>query len=280
MLAGRCRVTATYFRNRRCPEGVKATPLDLRDGAGIRGVMGRESPEVVFHAAAITDVDRCERDPRETLTVNFESTVRLAAGCRSRRARMVFVSTDLVFDGNKGNYVEDDPARPLSIYGTSKLRGEEAVLDFGGNLVVRPSLFYGWGSPSSGTFLTGMVERLRRREEMSLFTDQMRSPILVDDLAAGMVRAVELDLEGLYHLGGPEAISRYDFGLRTCEVLGLDPRLLKPIRMAEFPYVAGRPLDSTLAIGRFTAASGWSPSGIREGLGKVGRPPQSTQIST
>ena len=140
------------------------------------------------------------------------------------------------------------------------------MLEVARTAVIRSSLIYGWGSPASGTFFSGLYAALSAGDKMRLFTDQMRNPVLEDDLADAVVLAIEGDLEGLYHVGGPEAVSRFDFGSAACEVFGLDTGLIEPIRMSEFEYIAGRPLDSTLDISRFASATGFEPIALGPGL--------------
>ena len=265
-LSSRCRVTGTYHSHAALPGGVTPARLSLAEPASVDEVLRGSRPQVVFHAAAMTDPDACERDPRTSRAVNLEGSARLAEGAGALGARLIFISTDLVFDGTAGSYAETDEARPLSLYGRTKLEAEAAVLRVPGAAVIRTSLIYGWGSPASGTFFSGLHASLSAGRSVRLFTDQMRNPVLADDLAHAAELALEHDLEGLYHAGGPERISRYDFGSRVCDVFGLDRGLIRPIRMHEFEYAAGRPLDSTLDISRFESATGFRPLGVTDGL--------------
>jgi dTDP-4-dehydrorhamnose reductase len=262
-----CEVVATYNSHPSVPEGTEALRLDLSDRDALGDLCRQNKPDIIFHCAAMTDPDECERDSRRANRVNLEATQEIAQIARDMGSRLVFTSTDLVFDGLKGSYRETDAAKPLSVYGTSKLRAEEAVLTTGqGNLVVRSSLMYGMGSPSSGTFLRGLTETLSEGGRMRLFTDQLRNPILVDDFAQALILAVERDLEGLYHIAGAEAVSRLEFGRQVCRAFGYDESLLEPISMEDFEYVAARPPDSTLDTEKFASATGFKPAGIAEAL--------------
>ena len=266
-LADTCRVMGTYCRNACVPEGSEGVKVDLCDERPMTAVFESFKPDLTVHLAAITDPDRCERNPQLAFKVNYEATMDIARRSKKVGARLVFVSTDLVFDGSKGNYREDETPRPLSIYGMSKLRAEEAALAEGGNVVVlRSSLMYGLGSPARPTFLARVVEALSHGQEMRLFTDQKRNPILVDDVARALIIAVERDVRGLYHIGGSQVLSRYEFGQEVCKVYGYEERLLVPMKMQEFPYDARRPLDPTLNIQRFTNMTGFMPSLVPNGL--------------
>ncbi|MFZ1946754.1 MAG: SDR family oxidoreductase [bacterium] len=267
MLAAKCRVSGTYLTRPQLPDGVAGVRLDLAGGASIAELVTSLEPDVIVHAAAITDPDRCERDIGVALAVNFEATGRLASAASRLGSRLVYVSTDLVFDGAKGNYRESDQPRPLSVYGTSKLRGEEVALEACPDaLVIRSALIYGLAGPARGTFLGRMLDNLAEGRRVQLFTDQRRNPVLVDDLAAGVVMAIRRDLAGLYHLGGSEAASRYQFGKAACEVFECDQALLVPVTMDDAVFPAKRPADATLDIGKFVAATGLAPCGLLEGL--------------
>lgn len=271
-LAGVCSVTGTYFSHERVPDGVRPVYMDVRNPLSFVRALEAHKPQVIVHAAAMTNPDDCERDPAAAGAVNILGSFIVAQWACQLGSRAVYISTDLVFDGKRGDYGEHDEARPLSVYGRSKLKAERDFLKDASwgtvpaPAVIRSSLIYGWGSPASGTFFSGLHRALKRGDGMRLFTDQMRNPILEDDLAEAVVLAIEHDLEGIYHAGGPDAVSRLEFGRAVCEVFGFDERLLEPIAMSDFEYVADRPLDSTLNISKLAGACGFKPRGIGEGL--------------
>jgi dTDP-4-dehydrorhamnose reductase len=267
MLAGYCRVVATFCTNPCTPQGTQAARVELGDRASIEDLLTGHGPEVIVHLAAVTDPDRCESDPGTATRVNLDATTEIATLAARSGCRMLFASTDLVFDGLKGNYTEQDEARPLSIYGTTKLRAEEAVLEACPDaFVFRSSLIYGFGSPVSRPFFTGVLERLRQGRRMQLFTDQRRNPILVDDLASAIKVGIERDLTGLYHIGGPEVVTRYEFGKLVCDTFGYPEDLLVPTKMGDFTYTAKRPIDCTLDSTRFAGATGFKQMSLSEGL--------------
>lgn len=266
-LRDRCDVVGTYMSHPCVPTRVMGVELDLSDTLAIGAALRPARPDIIIHAAAITDPDACEKDAQKAFRVNFEATHELAQIAARLGSRLVYVSTDLVFDGKKGNYGEEDSPCPLNIYGMSKLRGEEAALaTCSSTLVLRSTLVYGFGSPASKTFLGRMLDGLSAGRRMQLFTDQMRNPILVDDLATGIIRAIEGDLVGLYHLGGGEAASRYEFGRNVCRVFGFAEELLVPIRMDDVVLPARRPLDATLNTSKFKASTNFVPCGLWAGL--------------
>ncbi len=267
-----CEVVATYCAHPSVPEGTEPLRLDLSDKDSLADLCRQNKPDVIFHCAAMTNPDRCEEEPREALRVNSEATLEIARIARDMASKLVYVSTDLVFDGSRGNYLEGDAAHPLSIYGTSKLKGERAALETdAASTVIRSSLIYGRGSPASGTFLSSLTEALAGGRQMRLFKDQRRNPVLVDDLVQAMVMAVEMDLAGLYHVAGQEVVTRLEFGRMVCRAYGYDESLLVPIKMEEFDYLAPRPLDSTLNTEKFVSATGFQATGLAGALENLAR---------
>ncbi len=266
-LAGQCRVLGAFACHEIVPSGVEGLRLDLKDIDAIGRIVEQAAPDVIVHLAALTNPDECECNPEAAFRINRDAALEIARVARALGARLIFASTDLVFDGKRGNYTEEHEARPLSIYGRSKLEAEEGVLRAcPGAFIFRTSLVYGFGSPVSHTFLTTIIEKLELGEPMKVFIDQKRSPILVDDLARAIVAALEKDLAGRYHIAGNEVLTRYEFALLLCKAFRLDERLLVPIKMAEFGYLARRPLDSSLDSTRFCTATGFSPTAIRAAL--------------
>jgi dTDP-4-dehydrorhamnose reductase len=266
-LASTSEVIASYNAHASVPEGSQGVRLDLSDKGSIRDLLHQYRPEVIFHAAAMTGPDECERDPRKTTGVNLEATAEIAEMAKSLGARLVFVSTDLVFDGKAGNYSEEDVPKPLSVYGTTKLKAEQAVLGTcPDGAVIRTSLLYGRGTETSGNFLSSLYCNLAAGNQMRLFSDQKRNPMLAEDLARALVAAAESDLRGLYHVAGGEVVTRLEFGRKVCRAFGFDEALLVPIRMEDFEYLARRPLDSTLNTAKFHSATGLEPTPIAEAL--------------
>jgi dTDP-4-dehydrorhamnose reductase len=268
-LALRMDVIATYHSHASQPEGTKATRLELERPAGIKPLLDRYHPQIIFHLAAITNPDQCERAPAVARKVNLEATLKVAEWAGTSGAKLVFVSTDLVFDGDKGNYSEEDDPHPLSVYGRTKLDAELAVLEAcPAAVVLRGSLFFGLGGPGR-TFLATLLESLSQGRPMHLFTDQKRTPVLLEDMAFAMTRAVDLDLTGLFHAAGGEVFTRYEFGKAVCEAFGFDRSLLIPIRMADFQYQAPRPLDCSLDISKIRKVMGFEPTPVARALAEI-----------
>lgn len=248
--------------------------MDFVGGDDVDAIVDRCRPDAILHAAAIIDVDLCEREPALARRVNADATGRVAMAAAGAGARLVYFSSDMVFDGRKGMYVEEDAPCPISVYGETKLEGERRALAAGSsNVVARLSLMYGAGTAVHGSFLGSMRARLGRGETVKLFTDQYRSPLFVGDACRAVARILDSPrISGVYHLAGPERMNRFEFGRLAARAFGFPERLLKPIRMDEMRGLLPRPKDNSMDNGkasrelgvRFTAAADGLRASARE----------------
>lgn len=282
-LAGRHEVHGVWRRRPFAWPGVTAHPGDLADEAALDGLWAAVRPEGVIHCAALAQPNLCQQDPDLSRLINVEVTARLAERCAATGARLVFTSTDLVFDGRKGEYVEDDPVNPLSLYGEHKVLAEEATLARCPTArVCRMALLYGPAAPGGQSFVQPMLRTMAEGGVLTLFTDEWRSPLAAGDAARGLelaLLAAEPAGEGrrsagerILHLGGAEPLSRHEFGLilaRTrAERIGPTRAELKPLRQADLPMPAPRPRDVTLNIAK-ARRLGFAPAPAAERLGEL-----------
>lgn len=228
--------------------GCRMEKLDFAGEGDIATVVAQFKPDAVLHAAALIDVDLCEREPGVARRVNAEATRRVAAAADGAGARLVYFSSDMVFDGRKGMYTEEDEPLPMSVYGETKCDGERWVLGLHPpGVVLRLSLMYGTGTGVHGSFLGWMRSRLGKGEPVSLYTDQYRTPLFVRDVCRAVERILgNPGLSGIYHLAGPERMNRYEFGRRTAAAFGYPERLLRPVRMEELKGLIPRPKDNSM----------------------------------
>jgi dTDP-4-dehydrorhamnose reductase len=246
-----------------------AIPLELTDKTSIESVR-RLAPRYVVHNAALTRPEVCEEEPDRAHAVNVEGTRWLAEAVESSCIRFVYCSTDLVFDGSRSLWSESDAPAPLMVYGRTKLAGEEAARAVLGERVVvaRLALLYGKGRGRSAgrTFTERMLLEAREGRAVRLFEDQYRSPLYVEDAASGIEAALDWpEALAVVHLGGPERISRFDMGVETLDVFGLDRSLAVPARMEDVPARVPRPGDVSLDIRR-ARSKGFDSLSVREGL--------------
>ena len=224
----------------RLAPGASVERVDVRDGAAVGALLRRLRPRVVLHTAY-------RQEERE---VNVAGSENVARAARAVGARLVHLSTDVVFDGRKGSpYVEDDPPSPVTDYGRWKAEAEELVRTaHPGALIVRTSLIYGGAEPSKH-------ELAAHEPSRTFFTNEIRSPVQVIDLAEALLELAALDVSGTLHVAGADAVSRVDFA----ELL-----VRGPVRRARAP--ATRPLDCSLDSSRARAMIRTRLRGVREVL--------------
>ena len=270
-LKGAYELRGTFAHNPVEIPGCPMERLDLAGGDDVEVVVTRFRPDAVVHAAALIDVDLCEREPEMARRVNGEATKRIAAAAADAGARVVYLSSDMVFDGREGMYTEGDEPCPMSVYGQTKLEGERWTLGLHpSGVVARLSLMYGTGAGAHGSFLGWMRSRLGKGEPVDLFTDQYRTPLYVRDVCRAVGRMIESPgLSGIYHLAGPERMNRYEFGRKVAAVFGYPERLLRPVRMEEMRNLMPRPKDNSLDNRKAARELGVCFTGVVEGLKAV-----------
>ncbi len=256
------------------PQG-RPVKLDLRDESSIAEAFRQSRPEVVFHCAALTDVDKCETEKADAVKINVEGT-RLAARAAVRIGSAFFyVSTDYVFSGSKGLYTEDDPTDPINFYGLTKLQGEREVIASGARyLIARPSVIYG-ARPASGkvNFALWLIGSLAKSSSVKVISDQYVSPTLNTSLAEMLLAACEQGLTGIYHMSGATRVSRYDFALRLAEAFGFDQSLIEKASLSDFQskWKARRPADSSLDVTKASSALKVKPMVLNQALEQLKR---------
>ena len=245
----------------------KAFSVDLAVRDNFTRVLGDLAVDTVIHTAAMVSPDQCEKNPHMAQAVNVEGTREVAHWAEARNAAMVYFSTDLVFDGKKGAYNEGDAPAPLNVYGRTKLAGEEEVLRIcTRSVVVRLALSYGTTRGARGDWTLSMRRALDAGKTLHLYTDQFRSPAYVGDTAEAVFRLARSGRNGIYHMGGGERVSRYDFARKFCRIFGLDEQRFVPVRMEETRMDAPRATDCSLDTEKISREIGLVPCGVEQGL--------------
>jgi dTDP-4-dehydrorhamnose reductase len=238
--------------------------FDLTDRESVRSVLLSERPGILIHAGAWTDVDGCESDAEQAFLVNARGTAHLVEAIRETGSRLIFVSTDYVFSGSKdGPYVEDDTPGPVSVYGWSKLFGEEAVRSLGpSGVVARTAWLY---AEHGRNFLRTMLRLGRERSEISVVNDQVGSPTYAGDLARVLLDLAQTSASGIFHTTNTGQVSWNGFARKIFELVGL-PTKVKTISSAEFPRPAKRPANSVLRDARLLEEGVSPPPSWEDGL--------------
>ena len=221
-------------------------PLDITDEKQVTGTIAKHRPDLVIHAAAYTDVDGCERDPDKAFLVNAEGTHNVALACELSDAAMVYISTDFVFDGEKGApYTEQDTPNPINQYGASKLAGEKYVQELcPRHFIVRTAWLYGIHGKS---FPRTMINTARAGKPLSVIADQVGSPTFTADLAAAICELIKSPIYGTYHITNKGSCSWFEFAKKTLSFAGMNDVEIKPITSEEWPSPTKRPKYSVLS---------------------------------
>jgi dTDP-4-dehydrorhamnose reductase len=223
--------------------------MDVADRANVKEVFGKIKPDAVVHAATLTDVDKCELNQSLAWKINVEGTENIVQSAQDVGSHLIYISTDYVFSGKKGNYTENDVPDPINYYGLTKLKAEQIVRDLLPNhFIARPSVIYG-STPAAGkvNFALWVIEKLRNHEKIKIVTDQWNTPTLNTNLAEMTIEAVERKLKGTYHLCGASRVSRFQFAGYIADTFGLDSKYIEPVEASIFTWPAKRPVDSSLS---------------------------------
>ena len=213
--------------------------LDITKKGAISKVITRVKPEAIIHTAAYTNVDGCETNKTLAWKANVEATRNIALESALINAHLIYVSTDYVFDGEKGFYSEEDQPNPINFYGYTKLKGEEFVMKHNKEgCITRTSVIFGWGKTEKLNFATWIINMLNQRKDVKILTDQYVSPTLNTNLAEMLLEIAEKRIGGILHAAGATRVSRYDFALRLAEVFKLDKQLILPAEMNEMLWKA------------------------------------------
>ncbi len=220
--------------------------LDITVPGELDAVIESLNPDIVINSSGMTNVDACELAPELAMKVNGYSIRDLSQACSKIGARLVHISTDYVFNGVKGNYVESDIPDPVNSYGNSKLLGEKYAA-VKGNAIVRISTPYGINLNSKKeTFSEFVVKKLSTGQSFRAATDLITTPTYVGDISPTVEAIVKEGLEGLIHLGGERKLSRYEFALSIARLGGFNQDLVIPCFSNDLPFKARRPLDTSL----------------------------------
>ena len=261
-------ITATYRSRPPASDGNAWHQVELTDPSGLQSIFQHAQPELVIHLAALADVMTAEREPERAAAVNVAATSEIARLSELCDARLLFVSTEYVFDGNHGLYREDEPPNPVTQYGRTKWQGEQQVAELAtGWSILRTSIVYGWPEPGQRNYANLLIESLRKGDPWHATTDVYRTPVYVEHLADAIVAITEVDVGGILHVAGADWVSMYDFAVSIARAFNLHEQLIIPTDSAaakatgsDSPDLLG--LDCVRTVQRL----GLPHPGLREGL--------------
>jgi dTDP-4-dehydrorhamnose reductase len=225
--------------------------VDLKQTARVHAVLEAIAPDVVIHAAAIPDIDYCENHPRSARAVNVGVTAAVADYCARQSKRLIYLSTDNVFDGERGNYVEEDPPVPINEYARTKAAGETIVAGLPDAAIARVALVMGFGLLGGGSsFLEKTVPMFRDGKMIYVPPEEIRTPIDVVTLGRALLELAGSPYRGFLHLAGSESLDRVTLTRRLATRFGYSPDTVVPRSASQIAGRASRPRDVSLNIAK------------------------------
>jgi dTDP-4-dehydrorhamnose reductase len=245
--------------------------LDITHATAVYTVMSAERPDIVIHGAAMTQVDDCERNPEQCERINVQGTSQLLVDAETYSRHFIYISSDFVFDGEKGNYEEEDELKPVSYYGFTKMQAESIVqtseIPW---TIVRTCLVY--GNPLYGTrnnIITWVKDSLEKGKNIQVVCDQWRTPTYVEDLVKGIVLIIAQKAAGIYHIAGKDVLTPYDMALQAAALFRLDETKIEKVDAGTFQQPGRRPPKTNFIIEKARQELGYEPLSFEEGLKKM-----------
>jgi dTDP-4-dehydrorhamnose reductase len=241
--------------------------LDITSRTDVKKVIEEYEPDVIVNSAAITNVDACETEREAAWRINVSGVENIVQAAKLTGSKLIHVSTDYVFDGKTGPYSEVDRPNPMSYYGRTKLASENVITTSGiPHAIVRTMVLYGIGYGVKLNFALWLLRELSQENPVRVVDDQICNPTLADDLAYAILKIIELNRTGLYHVSGSDLMSRYEFAMMLARAFRYNRRLITPVKTASLKQPAARPLRSGFVTLKAQVDLGIKPSGVEQGL--------------
>lgn len=241
-------------------------PLHMTDPASVEEIMQKMKPEVVFLTAFNPDADFCEQHPKETRETNVRGNANVIEASLRVGAKIVYYSSDYIFNGKKGPYREDAIPDPISEYGRQKLSVEETIQRLAKNyLIIRTTVVYGWEERGKN-FFCNLLTHLEDGEEMKVSSDQIGTPTLVNDLAEASCRLVEVGTSSIVNVAGPDRMSRFEFAVDIARIFDLPVSKIIPMTTMELKQPAPRPLNAGLICDRLLQLDNYKMRSVKDGV--------------
>jgi dTDP-4-dehydrorhamnose reductase len=249
------------------PHDYEYFPMDITKKEDVKSSVRKYAPSIIINIAAYTNVDGCETEKELSWRVNVDAVKHFIIASRINTSKIIHISTDYVFDGKYGNYDENSKPNPISYYGKGKLASENALITSGvPHAIIRPMIIYGTGKNLRLNFALWLIEKLKNSEPVNIVDDQFGQPTIVDDIALGILRIVDRDKFGIYHICGSEYVSRFDFAVKLAEVFSFDKKLINPVKTSDLQQAAPRPMHSSFILLKAETELGIKPLNVMEGL--------------
>ena len=245
----------TYFTyNESKLNSEQTTFLDITNDHNLEKIFETVKPDTVYHVAAITNLDWCENNEQKTFAVNTNPINNIVNLANVYNSKLIFVSTDSVFDGVKGNYVENDPLNPINIYSKSKVEAEKIVKNLDDSLIIRGT-FFGI-KKNKESFLSYLLKQLKNGKKIKVPEDKISNGLFVNDFAKTLIEMNRKKLSGLFHIGSFDNINNFEFAKEIANIFGYEDDLIQNSLFQDIFHeknlVAKRPLNTTLNVNKIS----------------------------
>jgi dTDP-4-dehydrorhamnose reductase len=239
--------------------------IDISNEAQVADLILNTKPEYIINTAAYTNVDKSETEKELATAINVYGVDYLSKYANQVSAHFIHISSDYVFDGQKGPYTEEDETNPIGFYGLTKLLGEKAIIkNTSLYTIIRTNVLYGPTKYGRADFVKWVYNSLSEGEKINIVTDQINNPTYLKDLAKAILTITENNITGLFNIGGEILLSRYLFAYKVAEYFNLDVNLINPILTIDLKQPAPRPLKSGLITTKAENVFGYKPTKLEQ----------------
>ncbi len=263
------KVYATYYSTRIDVADAETFKLDVRDAAKVSKLFQEIQPDTVIVTAAKRSTKYCEEHPEAAYKVNVDGTRNIVTACQDTGAKLAFISSDLVFDGTKGRYTEEDEVNPLNTYGRQKVMAEKIIKDTLDDwLIIRASYIYG-SYAGRDNFVRWVIENLKNGQEVQVSCDEFVTPIYVESFVDILTELLRKDKKGIYNVGEGECLSKYEFMVRIKTIFQLNKGMVKAVPSEALGQSVKRPKNNCLDLTKIRRELDFSRYSLTGGLQKM-----------
>ena len=262
-------ILTTFYKNHISIKNVRSFqysfPNDLNN---LRELLEKEKPDVLVNTMGYSNIDFCELNKSDTEMLHVEVTEKICKLCENIGTKQIFLSSDYVFDGEKGNYSETDVPNPVNYYGLSKLKAEQLILKNPINTIIRTSVIYDWDYRAR--FFNYVIKNLQNNQEINATTDVYNSVTFLDNLVESIFKVITLNQNGIFHVVDSACVNRFEFAEMIAKIFRLDKNLIKTISVQDEPKnIAKRPKNACLNNSKAKKELGLNFNTIEEGVSRV-----------
>jgi dTDP-4-dehydrorhamnose reductase len=267
-MAGEFEVVTTFNSHPFDMKGSRGLHMDITDPLKTEKIIMKERPDTIILAAAQRNVDYCERNKDEATRINVQGAKNVALASKKVHSKLIYLSTDLIFNGSKDQYQEEDEPNPINHYGFTKLEGEyEVANNLNDFAIARVSVLYHWNLfDHTFNFVAWVHKGLSDGKQLKLFTDQSRNATYIKNACEALLSIHRKDEKGIFHVVGTNCVNRHQIGLAVAEIFGFDKSLISTTISDESEWVAKRPKKCCLNPDKMKRRLGVKPMSIEEGL--------------